>query len=162
MHALLYRFLKISSETPKVGIRGCRKKPSRNGSFFDNPYSRFSDGIQERFLQVKIRVQRTRLSILNKFRVIDQRRIAMLKILRTYFCANPKQLAANSNIIEPGYLERTSVLDFVGAASSRDRFNSRLPATSSAESEAAPTGVFFSNLGLPDKCIIELKREIGH
>jgi hypothetical protein len=43
----------------------------------------------------------------------------------------------------PGYLERTSVLDFVGAASSRDRFNSRL--------EAAPTGVFFSNLGLPDK-----------
>jgi len=45
----------------------------------------------------------------------------------------------------PGYLERTSVLDFVGAASSRDRFNSRL--------EAAPTGVFFSNLGLPDKRI---------
>jgi hypothetical protein len=32
----------------------------------------------------------------------------------------------------PGYLERTSVLDFV---------------------EAAPTGVFFSNLGLPDKRI---------
>ena len=54
----------------------------------------------------------------------------MLKILRTHFCANPKQLAANSNIIEPGYLERTSV--------------------------------FFSNLGLPDKRIIELKREIGH
>jgi len=45
----------------------------------------------------------------------------------------------------PGYLERTSVLDFVGAASSRDRFNSRL--------EAAPTGVFFSNLDLPDKRI---------
>jgi hypothetical protein len=40
------------------------------------------------------------------------------------------------NIFLPGYLERTSVLDFVGAASSRDRFNSRL--------EAAPTGVFFS------------------
>jgi hypothetical protein len=35
----------------------------------------------------------------------------------------------------PVYLERTSVLDFVGAASSRDRFNSRL--------EAAPTGVFY-------------------
>ena len=32
----------------------------------------------------------------------------------------------------PGYLERTSVLDFVGAA---------------------PTGVFFSNLDLPDKRI---------
>jgi len=45
----------------------------------------------------------------------------------------------------PGYLERTSVLDFVGAASSRDRFNSRL--------EAAPTGVFFSYLSLPDKRI---------
>ncbi len=53
----------------------------------------------------------------------------------------------------PGYLEKTSVLDFVGAASdsaelvagSRDRFNSRL--------EAAPTGVFFSNLDLPDKRI---------
>ena len=59
-----------------------------------------------------------------------------------------------SSIFLPGYLERTSVLDFVGAASSRDRFNSRL--------EAAPTGVFFSNLGLPDKCIIELKREIEH
>jgi len=46
----------------------------------------------------------------------------------------------------PGYLERTSVLDFMGAASSRDRFNSRL--------EAAPTDVFFSNLVLPDKRII--------
>jgi len=33
----------------------------------------------------------------------------------------------------------------VGAASSRDRFNSRL--------EAAPTGVFFSYLSLPDKRI---------
>ncbi len=33
----------------------------------------------------------------------------------------------------------------MGAASSRDRFNSRL--------EAAPTGVFFSNLDLPDKRI---------
>ena len=42
----------------------------------------------------------------------------------------------NKHIKQPGYLERTSVLDFVGAASSRDRFNSRL--------EAAPTGVFFS------------------
>jgi len=38
-------------------------------------------------------------------------------------------------IKQPGYLERTSVLDFVGAAFSRDRFNSRL--------KAAPTGVFF-------------------
>jgi hypothetical protein len=36
---------------------------------------------------------------------------------------------------KPGYLERTSVMHFVGAASSRDRFNSRL--------EAAPTGIFF-------------------
>jgi hypothetical protein len=34
----------------------------------------------------------------------------------------------------------------MGAASSRDRFNSRL--------EAAPTGVFFSNLNLPDKRIL--------
>jgi len=29
-------------------------------------------------------------------------------------------------IKKTGYLERTSILDFVGAASSRDRFNSRL------------------------------------
>jgi len=35
------------------------------------------------------------------------------------------------------------VLAIVGAASSRDRFNSRL--------EAAPTGAFFSYLSLPDK-----------
>jgi len=47
------------------------------------------------------------------------------------------------HFIKPGYLERTPKLDFVGAASSRDRFNSRL--------EAAPTGVFFSTLDLPDK-----------
>jgi len=45
----------------------------------------------------------------------------------------------------PGYLERTSALNFVGAASSRDRFNSRL--------EAAPTSAFFSYLSLPDKRI---------
>jgi len=41
-------------------------------------------------------------------------------------------------IQERGYLERTSVLDFVGAASGRDRFNSR--------PEAAPTGVLYSYL----------------
>jgi hypothetical protein len=58
--------------------------------------------------------------------------------------------------MQPGYLERTSALYFVGAAFSRDRFNSRLPATSSAESKAAPTGVFFSNLDLPDKRIMQL------
>jgi hypothetical protein len=55
----------------------------------------------------------------------------------------------------PGYLERTGVLDFVGAASSRDRFNSRL--------KAAPTGVFFSYLDLPDKCIdlyVRIKKQI--
>ena len=52
------------------------------------------------------------------------------------------------SIKKPGYLERTRVLDFVGAASSRDRFNSRL--------EAAPTGVFFSYLGVPDKRIKKL------
>jgi len=40
--------------------------------------------------------------------------------------------------IKPGYLQRTSILNFVGAASSRDRFNSRL--------EAAPTGVIYRNL----------------
>ena len=55
----------------------------------------------------------------------------------------------STQIKEPGYLERTSVLYFVGAASSRDRFNSRL--------EAAPTGVFFSYLDLPDKRKILLK-----
>jgi hypothetical protein len=38
-------------------------------------------------------------------------------------------------IKEPGYLKKTGGLYFVGAASSRDRFNSRL--------EAAPTGVFL-------------------
>jgi hypothetical protein len=48
-------------------------------------------------------------------------------------------------IIKPGYPERTSILDFVGAASSRDRYNSGL--------EAAPTGVFFSYSDLPDKRI---------
>jgi len=32
----------------------------------------------------------------------------------------------------PGYLEKTSVLGFVGAASSRDRFNSRLEAVPTA------------------------------
>jgi hypothetical protein len=51
-----------------------------------------------------------------------------------------------SRIIFPGYPERISVVDFVGAASSRDRFNSRL--------EAAPTAVFFSYLSLPHKRII--------
>jgi len=45
--------------------------------------------------------------------------------------------------IFPGYPERTSVVDFVGAASSRERFNSRL--------EAAPTAVSHSDLSLPDK-----------
>jgi hypothetical protein len=30
----LYRFSKISSEIPKVGISGCRKKRSLNGTFF--------------------------------------------------------------------------------------------------------------------------------
>jgi len=40
----------------------------------------------------------------------------------------------------PGYLEKTSVLDFVGAAS---------------------TGVFFSNLGLPDKRILYLRWEMS-
>jgi hypothetical protein len=38
-------------------------------------------------------------------------------------------------------------LGFVGAAFSRDRFISRL--------KAAPTGVFFSYLNLPDKRIIK-------
>ena len=61
----------------------------------------------------------------------------------------------------PGYLEKTSVLDFVGAASdsaelvagSRDRFNSRLAFDKLRRGKAAPTGVFFSNLDLPDKHI---------
>jgi hypothetical protein len=47
----------------------------------------------------------------------------------------------------PGYLEKTCGLGFVRAASSRDRFNSRL--------EAAPTGRFFyGNSDLPDKRIL--------
>ncbi len=58
-----------------------------------------------------------------------------------------------SSIFLPGYLERTSVWDFVGAASSRDLFNARL--------EAAPSGVFFSNLGLPDKRIFYLRWEMS-
>ncbi len=63
--------------------------------------------------------------------------------------------------IKPGYLERTSVLDLVGAASdsaelvagSRDRFNSRLAFDKLRRGKAAPTGVFFSNLDLPDQRI---------
>jgi len=50
----------------------------------------------------------------------------------------------------PGYLERTSVLEIVGAASSRDRLNSRLACDELSRVEAAPTGVFFSYLSLPD------------
>jgi len=49
------------------------------------------------------------------------------------------------DMLVPGYLDKTSVLFFVGAASSRDRFTSRL--------EAAPTGPFFSYPKLPDKRI---------
>jgi len=55
------------------------------------------------------------------------------------------------NFYQSGYLERTSIIGFVGAASSRDRFNSRL--------KAAPTGVFFSNLDLPGKHIYKFKRQ---
>jgi hypothetical protein len=54
-------------------------------------------------------------------------------------------------IIVPGYPERTSVWDCVGAASSRDRFNSRLACDELSRVEAAPTSVFFSYLSLPDK-----------
>jgi len=39
----------------------------------------------------------------------------------------------------------------VGAASSRDRFNSRLACDELSRVEAAPTSVFFSYLSLPDK-----------
>ena len=34
----LYRFLKISSEIPKVGISGSRKKGRLTDRFFDNRY----------------------------------------------------------------------------------------------------------------------------
>ena len=34
----LYRFSKISSEIRKAGISGCRKKRSKDGTFFDNRY----------------------------------------------------------------------------------------------------------------------------
>jgi hypothetical protein len=51
-------------------------------------------------------------------------------------------------IFKCGYPERTSVLDLWERLSSRDRFNSRL--------EAAPTGVFFSYLSLPDMRILNL------
>jgi hypothetical protein len=44
----------------------------------------------------------------------------------------------------PGYLEKASVLGFVGAASSRDRFNSRLPP---ARRAYAPEGKPFPLLG---------------
>ncbi len=50
-------------------------------------------------------------------------------------------------------MERTSVLDFVGAASSRELKRSRLARDELGRVEAAPTGVFFSNLDLPDKRI---------
>jgi len=45
--------------------------------------------------------------------------------------------------MQPDYLERTRVFGLVGAACSRDRFNSRL--------QAAPTGVFSGYISLPDK-----------
>jgi len=54
-------------------------------------------------------------------------------------------------------MERISILDFVGAASSRDRFNSRLEATRLSSSKSAPADVFFSYLDLPDKRINELR-----
>ena len=55
---------------------------------------------------------------------------------------NPSIFCGTKINIKPDYLESTSILNFVGAASSRDHFNSRL--------EAAPTGVFLSYLDLPD------------
>jgi len=61
--------------------------------------------------------------------------------------------------MKPGYPERTSVVAFVGAASSRDRFNSRLEAAPTAVDsrlEAAPTAVFLSYLSLPDKGIMKI------
>jgi hypothetical protein len=52
-------------------------------------------------------------------------RASNFRIISTFF----------SKICEPGYLERTGVLYFVGAISSRDRFMLRL--------KAASTGVFL-------------------
>ena len=57
-------------------------------------------------------------------------------------------------IIVSSYLVRTSGLDIVGAASSRDRFNSRLACDELSRVEAAPTGIFFSYLSLPHKRIL--------
>ena len=70
----------------------------------------------------------------------------------------PRQVSKieNKHIKQPGYLERTSVLDFVGAASSRDRFNSRLAFDKLRRGKAAPAGVFFSNLGLTNSHIKQL------
>jgi len=56
-------------------------------------------------------------------------------------------------LVNPASWKEQAVWDLWERLSSRDRFNSRLPATSSAESEAAPTGVFFNNLDLPQKRI---------
>jgi hypothetical protein len=49
----------------------------------------------------------------------------------------------------------------VGAASSRDRFNSRLARDELGRVEAAPTGVFIGNLGLPDKRKKEFSECLG-
>ena len=40
---LLYRFSKILSEIPKVGISDCRKKRSFIGTFFDERYNNIMD-----------------------------------------------------------------------------------------------------------------------
>jgi len=45
---------------------------------------------------------------------------------------------------KPGYPESIGVVNFVGAASSRDRFKSRLACDELSRAEAAPTGVFLS------------------
>jgi hypothetical protein len=60
----------------------------------------------------------------------------------TNYCICNAIIVTESKFINPVIWKEQVVL-VVGAASSRDHLISRLPATSSAESEAAPTGIFF-------------------
>ena len=62
-------------------------------------------------------------------------------------------------IIVSSYLVRTSGLDIVGAASSRDRFNSRLNLRQAQVSKPLPQVSFLVIRDLPDKRIIVLNKD---
>jgi hypothetical protein len=66
------------------------------------------------------------------------------------------------HFIKPGYLERTPKLDFVGAASSRDRFNSRLACDELSRVEAAPTGVFLVTWTYLISAALNKARDFNH